>query len=109
MAEGEPDPDADRGQARADPQAAARDAAGPARSVRQERAEEVHDRGGAGRPACSGFVRYRCGGGGALMGYTAALKVWRGDAGSGSLVDYKVDVNEGEVVLDVLNKPETTE
>ena len=29
------------------------------------------------------------------MGYQAALKVWRGDLGSGDLVDYQVEVNEG--------------
>src|SRR6201993_2143041 len=112
MAQGEPDRDADRRQDRADPQAAARDAARPARPVRQERAEEVHDRRGAGRPAWapgSGFVRYRCGGGGALMGYEASLRVWRGDAGSGSLVDYTVEVNEGEVILDVLHRLQATQ
>ena len=38
------------------------------------------------------------------MGYLAKLRVWRGDAGSGSLQDYKVEVNEGEVVLDVLHR-----
>src|SRR6202522_60023 len=38
------------------------------------------------------------------MAYTAKLRVWRGDAGSGQLTDYKVDVNEGEVVLDVLHR-----
>ena len=43
------------------------------------------------------------------MGYKAALKVWRGDAGSGSLVDYQVEVNEGEVVLDVLHRLQATQ
>jgi succinate dehydrogenase iron-sulfur subunit len=43
------------------------------------------------------------------MGYKAALKVWRGDAGSGSLVDYTVEVNEGEVVLDVLHRLQATQ
>jgi succinate dehydrogenase / fumarate reductase iron-sulfur subunit len=38
------------------------------------------------------------------MGYKAGLRVWRGDAGSGSLEDYRVEVNEGEVVLDVLHR-----
>src|SRR5262249_1122320 len=33
---------------------------------------------------------------------TVALRVWRGDAGQGSLTDYRVEANEGEVVLDVL-------
>ena len=43
------------------------------------------------------------------MGYEASLRVWRGDAGSGSLVDYKVEVNEGEVVLDVLHRLQATQ
>ena len=38
------------------------------------------------------------------MGYKAALRVWRGDAGAGELADYQVEVNEGEVVLDVLHR-----
>ena len=29
------------------------------------------------------------------MGYEAALKVWRGDAGAGALEDFQVEVNEG--------------
>src|SRR5438270_4282220 len=37
------------------------------------------------------------------MGYKAALRVWRGDHGEGDLADYTVEVNEGEVVLDVLH------
>src|SRR5690348_8694075 len=43
------------------------------------------------------------------MGYTAAFRVWRGDAGSGSLADYQVEVNEGEVVLDVLHRLQATQ
>ena len=43
------------------------------------------------------------------MGYKAALKVWRGDAGSGALADYEVEVNEGEVVLDVLHRLQATQ
>ena len=43
------------------------------------------------------------------MAYTAKLRVWRGDAGSGALQDYKVDVNEGEVVLDVLHRLQATQ
>jgi succinate dehydrogenase iron-sulfur subunit len=34
---------------------------------------------------------------------TALLRVWRGDAAGGRLVDYTVPVSEGEVVLDVLH------
>ena len=43
------------------------------------------------------------------MAYTAKLRVWRGDAGSGDLQDYKVEVNEGEVVLDVLHRLQATQ
>src|ERR1700760_3529314 len=43
------------------------------------------------------------------MGYLAKLRVWRGDAGSGELKDYKVEVNEGEVVLDVLHRLQATQ
>ena len=43
------------------------------------------------------------------MGYLAKLRVWRGDAGAGELKDYKVDVNEGEVVLDVLHRLQATQ
>ena len=50
-----------------------------------------------------------CAGRGALMGYLAKLRVWRGDAGSGALKDYKVEVNEGEVVLDVLHRLQATQ
>ena len=38
------------------------------------------------------------------MGYKAALRVWRGDSGAGGLAGYQVEVNEGEVVLDVLHR-----
>ena len=38
------------------------------------------------------------------MGYTAKFKIWRGDDGDGELRDYTVEVNEGEVVLDVLHR-----
>ena len=43
------------------------------------------------------------------MGYKAALRVWRGDAGDGELTDYQVEVNEGEVVLDVLHRLQATQ
>src|ERR1044071_2105681 len=43
------------------------------------------------------------------MGYKAAFRVWRGDAGAGSLKDYEVEVNEGEVVLDVLHRLQATQ
>ena len=43
------------------------------------------------------------------MPYKAAFRVWRGDAGSGELADYQVEVNEGEVVLDVLHRLQATQ
>jgi len=43
------------------------------------------------------------------MGYKAALRVWRGDAGAGALEDYQVEANEGEVVLDVLHRLQATQ
>ena len=43
------------------------------------------------------------------MGYLAKLRVWRGDAGSGALQDYEVEVNEGEVVLDILHRLQATQ
>ena len=43
------------------------------------------------------------------MTYKAQLQVWRGDAGQGELTDYQVEVNEGEVVLDVLHRLQATQ
>jgi succinate dehydrogenase iron-sulfur subunit len=43
------------------------------------------------------------------MGYKAKFRVWRGDAGEGELKDYTVEVNEGEVVLDVIHRLQATE
>jgi succinate dehydrogenase/fumarate reductase-like Fe-S protein len=43
------------------------------------------------------------------MAYKAALRVWRGDRGQGDLADYTVEVNEGEVVLDVLHRLQATQ
>ena len=37
------------------------------------------------------------------------FRVWRGDAASGQLEDFKVEVNEGEVVLDVLHRLQATQ
>ncbi|PRY01942.1 succinate dehydrogenase/fumarate reductase iron-sulfur subunit [Allonocardiopsis opalescens] len=39
----------------------------------------------------------------------ASFRIWRGDAGEGRLVDYTVEVNEGEVVLDVLHRLQATQ
>jgi succinate dehydrogenase / fumarate reductase, iron-sulfur subunit len=43
------------------------------------------------------------------MSYIAKLRVWRGDSSAGDLVDYDVEVNEGEVVLDVIHRLQATE
>ncbi|TDQ48020.1 succinate dehydrogenase/fumarate reductase iron-sulfur subunit [Actinorugispora endophytica] len=40
---------------------------------------------------------------------SATFRVWRGDGGEGALVDYEVEVNEGEVVLDVLHRLQATQ
>jgi len=42
------------------------------------------------------------------MTYTARFRVWRGDA-DGSLQDYDVEVNDGEVVLDILHRLQATQ
>src|SRR5947209_6552973 len=42
------------------------------------------------------------------MGYTAHFSVWRGDARGGALRDFRVEVNEGEVVLDVIHRLQAT-
>src|SRR6266567_669389 len=99
MAEAEPDLHARRRPRGAAPPANPGDAPRPARAVRPGRAEEIHDQGRACRAAR----------GGALMGYKASLRVWRGDAGAGELAGYQVEVNEGEVVLDVLHRLQATQ
>jgi ferredoxin len=43
------------------------------------------------------------------MGYTARFRVWRGDSGEGGLQDYEVEVNEGEVVLDIIHRIQATQ
>src|SRR5690606_8588715 len=102
------------------------DARGPARAVRDRRAEEVPDpRGAAGRPRrggrdgggggrgrVRGHLRVRRreeGRGGRPMSYEAKFRVWRGDDGDGELVDYTVEVNEGEVVLDIIHRLRATQ
>jgi succinate dehydrogenase / fumarate reductase iron-sulfur subunit len=37
------------------------------------------------------------------------FKVWRGDSAGGDLQDYQVEVNEGEVVLDVIHRLQATQ
>src|SRR6201991_1042987 len=43
------------------------------------------------------------------MSYDAHFRVWRGDSEKGELVDYPVEVNEGEVVLDIIHRLQQTE
>ncbi|GAB3948815.1 succinate dehydrogenase/fumarate reductase iron-sulfur subunit [Kribbella albertanoniae] len=43
------------------------------------------------------------------MSYLAKFRVWRGDADGGGLKDYEVEVNEGEVVLDVIHRLQATQ
>src|ERR1700744_4686887 len=38
------------------------------------------------------------------MSYTAKLRVWRGDLDKGEFVDYDVEAEEGEVVLDIIHR-----
>jgi len=39
----------------------------------------------------------------------AKFRVWRGDADGGGLQDYTVEVNEGEVVLDIIHRLQATQ
>ncbi|MQY27120.1 succinate dehydrogenase/fumarate reductase iron-sulfur subunit [Nocardia aurantia] len=43
------------------------------------------------------------------MSYDAKFRVWRGDAEGGSLQDFTVEVNEGEVVLDIIHRLQATQ
>jgi succinate dehydrogenase / fumarate reductase iron-sulfur subunit len=43
------------------------------------------------------------------MGYQANFRVWRGDVEGGGLQDFTVEVNEGEVVLDVIHRLQATQ
>ncbi len=43
------------------------------------------------------------------MSYDARFRVWRGDADDGDLQDYTVEVNEGEVVLDIIHRLQATQ
>ncbi|WP_411120564.1 succinate dehydrogenase/fumarate reductase iron-sulfur subunit [Streptomyces sp. x-19] len=41
--------------------------------------------------------------------YQAHFRVWRGDADGGALEDFRVEVNEGEVVLDIIHRLQATQ
>ncbi len=43
------------------------------------------------------------------MTYQATLRVWRGDDTGGALEDFRVEVNEGEVVLDIVHRLQATQ
>ena len=43
------------------------------------------------------------------MSYNATLRVWRGDEAGGGLQDFTVEVNEGEVVLDIIHRLQQTQ
>jgi succinate dehydrogenase / fumarate reductase iron-sulfur subunit len=43
------------------------------------------------------------------MGYELTLRLWRGDSSGGGLKDYRVPVEEGEVVLDALHRLQATQ
>ncbi|MBC6447588.1 succinate dehydrogenase/fumarate reductase iron-sulfur subunit [Actinokineospora xionganensis] len=42
------------------------------------------------------------------MSYKAKFKIWRGDDQTGELHDYLIEVNEGEVVLDIIHRLQAT-
>ena len=43
------------------------------------------------------------------MTYAAHFRVWRGDSSGGELKDHTVEVNEGEVVLDIIHRIQSTQ
>ncbi len=43
------------------------------------------------------------------MGYMAKFRVWRGNDEDGALQDFSVEVNEGEVVLDIIHRLQATQ
>ncbi|MET0456338.1 MAG: succinate dehydrogenase/fumarate reductase iron-sulfur subunit [Mycobacterium sp.] len=44
-----------------------------------------------------------------MTSYQASMRVWRGDDTGGGLRDYTVEVNEGEVVLDIIHRIQQTQ
>jgi succinate dehydrogenase / fumarate reductase iron-sulfur subunit len=43
------------------------------------------------------------------VSYDGSFRVWRGDADGGELTDFTVEVNEGEVVLDIIHRLQATQ
>ena len=75
-------------------------------AVRPHRAVEVHHRGRTGR------VRRGRGSkqdGGEVMGTKRHFRVWRGDSSGGDIQDFDVEVNDGEVVLDIIHRLQATQ
>lgn len=44
-----------------------------------------------------------------MSSYEARFKVWRGDVKGGDLEDFKVEVNDGEVILDIIHRIQATQ
>ncbi|MFE3635870.1 succinate dehydrogenase/fumarate reductase iron-sulfur subunit [Streptomyces cellostaticus] len=44
-----------------------------------------------------------------MSSYEARFQVWRGDASGGGLADFTVEVNDGEVVLDIVHRLQATQ
>ncbi|MEV7414230.1 succinate dehydrogenase/fumarate reductase iron-sulfur subunit [Streptomyces sp. NPDC089919] len=44
-----------------------------------------------------------------MTSYDARFRVWRGDAAGGGLADFTVEVNDGEVVLDIIHRLQATQ
>ena len=44
-----------------------------------------------------------------MMGSQEHFRIWRGDAEGGDFADYDVEVNEGEVVLDIVHRIQATQ
>ena len=43
------------------------------------------------------------------MGIQRRFRIWRGDSDAGDLVDFDVEVNDGEVVLDIIHRLQATQ
>src|SRR5271156_4326246 len=74
-------------------------AGGSARALPGLRTGEVLHRRRAGRPPRTEK----------RMTYNASMRVWRGDDAGGALQDFTVEVNEGEVVLDIIHRLQQTQ
>lgn len=44
-----------------------------------------------------------------MSSYEARFKVWRGDVEGGDLEDFEVEVNDGEVILDIIHRIQATQ